>query len=107
MAVIPIMRTPQEFYDFYFKIPEEKWCVDTFFNGTQCCVSGHLGMSKYHHKIKKYKNASENNCQLAALFMMKNIDVMLVNDNHLFKYNQSTPKQRVLAALIDLGAIAK
>lgn len=76
-------------------IPEEKWFIGDFiniYNPEQKCAYGHCGC------IKSLGETIESN----MLFDLFDNPVHYINDGHDEKYQQSTPKQRILAALHDI-----
>lgn len=87
------MQTLKDFYNFYKGIPEEKWCTGKFENEKgQCCALGHIG-----------QNDEKDSKEFSNLLCLtgRNENFISINDGDNKKYPQSTPKQRVLAFLID------
>jgi len=83
--------TVNYFIEKFNQIPEEEWCVGTITNyQNQKCAVGHCD---------SYTKA----CQLTKLFLQElNTKPTIVNDGRHNTYTQKTPKQRILAALIDI-----
>ncbi len=83
----------QYFINKFENIPEDKWttftCTDD--NGNHCAM-GHCG------GINGDVYATEESNILSEILH----DVVLINDGHKFGYYQTTPKQRILAALYDI-----
>lgn len=48
------MKTPQEFYDYFYPIPQEEWAmgdVTSFVENREChCAIGHLGAAKFGYE---------------------------------------------------------
>ena len=85
------MKTIQDYIDFVESIPEYRWCVyeENGPNGKHCFY-GHMQT-------------------LGCLFLFKELFdkcclMVEVNDGYDPRYQQPTPKQRVLAALYDKKA---
>jgi hypothetical protein len=87
------MNTLKDFYYFYNEIPEEKWCVGAMERDGKCCFWGHLG--ERQHRRTKLSD------KIDTLLGDHNGDPVFVNDGYDSCYKQETPKQRVLAFLID------
>ena len=81
------MKTPQEFIEHFSAIPEEKWTRFITLKNLkgQCCALGHCPVG--------------SRLALTELFHAQDLTLTGINDSPLFKFNQPTPKQRVLAAL--------
>lgn len=90
--------------DYFIKkfeaIPEEKWCVEKPQDNGRSCAIGHCGVNDY-----VYSECVEARV-LLALFHHGHFrgfePVWTINDGHDYRYNQATPKQRILAALYDI-----
>lgn len=93
------MTTAQEFIDFFEAIPEENWTVGIGdVKAGKTCSYGHLknlaGRPEWH-------------------LLADNFDSLLtrsapeINDGKDKQYQQSTPKQRILAALRDAKEAGK
>lgn len=80
----------------YEAIPEDEWCVNSYNgpNGSHCAM-GHCGM-----RIGKTVTNEVN--ELVLLFFLISTNVPCVNDGDDCRYQQRTPKQRILAALHDI-----
>lgn len=100
------MYTVDYFIDKFEKIPEDRWCVGTFLDDDgRCCVNGHLG-TRYNpdNDIEVLKEMAA----FSRLFRLFGIGTAVwVNDRKSVQYPQSTPKQRILAALRDIKAAQK
>lgn len=90
--------------DFFIKkfeaIPEERWCGDGAIHkwqSDQHCAFGHCGAQG---AACEEGNALHN----LVLDNLKNIfnGVAGINDGQVQRYQQPTPKQRILAALYDI-----
>lgn len=78
-------------------IPEDKWCEGVFNNKDQYCALGHCGANQT-------KRRNDESDALCDLFNFKlNTFVGRVNDGRDPRFQQDTPKQRILAALRSIG----
>jgi len=101
--------TAQYFIDKFTLIPEDKWTTGVLNNGKACCVLGHCGLIEFYNSIDDYP---EEIIALIVMFskLIKNkgrpwdqlSNVYEINDYKSLPYFQSTPKERILAALNDL-----
>lgn len=91
------MTTKAEFIAFFSKIPDEKWLAKASnefeaFHGRGCALN-HMGRAKFlsgaHKLIRQFENSLDTT-------------LPAVNDARDLRYQQSTPKARILAALNDL-----
>lgn len=77
-------------------IPEDKWCTDMYKDGDKYCAYGHCGRGIFDMTVEAK--------HLSDLFEEIRTPVARINDgdpgNRI--YRQSTPKQRILAALYDI-----
>ncbi len=87
------LKTLQEFYDFYFAIPDELWCTGEFVKGNACCALGLIGERNDQSKWTK------NTHLLAELLGVAIEDIMFVNDDLDNDFPQPTPKERILALI--------
>jgi hypothetical protein len=93
--------------DYFIKkfeaIPEEKWAVGTYEEGGCCCALGHCG---FRFKREGYSETvtTDEGAALALLFKSHHRAAPVVNDGYDHRYQQSTPKARILAALVDIKA---
>lgn len=87
------------FIDKFEKIPENKWCAHDYSNGegTKFCAAGHCGAT--------YWNYHPEANTLADIFISHETKVAHVNDGGDLRYQQPTPKGRILAALRDIKKI--
>jgi hypothetical protein len=91
--------------DYFIKkfeaIPDEQWTTNAFvsFNAEKkidtSCAFGHCGA------VFQFQETSESSA-LYHLGLSHNIEFDDVNDDVDSRYQQSTPKERVLAALADI-----
>jgi hypothetical protein len=73
-------------------LPESEWCTGTVLNAAgQCCVIGHF----FHDGIDGLSRAFKG---------VLDLSLVKVNDGEEARYQQPTPKQRILAALRDIKA---
>ena len=87
-------------------IPEEKWFVGEYVDpyGDKFCALGHCGERRHESSILVGSILStEESEELKNLFDTNNLHVTFVNDGLGYfitkRFPQSTPKQRILAAL--------
>ena len=82
----------QDFIDRFKDIPEKKWCVGFYhtLDGRSCAL-GHLGSDTFGFSYKSKI--------LIKLFDDHGFKVANVNDGLDNRFQQDTPKKRVLAAL--------
>ena len=81
-------------------IPDEKWVIGDFDGPNEShCAAGHCGMNRIFGKSgiwpREYK-------ALFELFRPIGIAIPVINDEKTHRYQQETPKQRILAALYDI-----
>lgn len=76
-------------------IPDEQWTESEYNDGEKYCALGHCG------EIDSDSRTDES-AALDEIFNKYDLRVSLVNDGKCAKYNQDTPKARILAALIDI-----
>lgn len=98
------LKTAQDFYDFYFEIPEEKWTVNYLHVGRACCALGHIGTGSMSspppQAFRLAKILHDLGAGEGAVY-----EIGLLNDGDHGLYEGATPKARILAMLQD--AIAK
>lgn len=85
-------------------IPENKWCVGALQDHDRCCAQGHCGVTRENHLVR-YNRASESYALIHIMggFVYDGtINAALINNGCAPKYQQETPKQRILAALYDI-----
>lgn len=89
----------QFFINFFEAIPEDKWCVNALRNSAgQCCALGHvtdINNPCSHLHVKRMI--------FSELLSFK---VPEINNGKDPRYQQSTPKQRILAALRDVQKLS-
>lgn len=96
--------TVDYFIRFYTRIPNKRWTIGVFSNFVQikgkwikqCCALGHL------HAPGESLTISERTSTFCQLLADQGHDIVMVNDGSDPKYQQPTPKQRILAALQDI-----
>jgi hypothetical protein len=90
--------TVDYFIDKFERLPDSEWCTGTLYNGRgQKCAVGHCPYSD------EYK--FEEREALWTLFKAILVMPAQVNDAHSPKYQQPSPKARVLAALRDIKSL--
>lgn len=85
---IDTLKTAEQFYAFFSLIPEQQWCTGQYAEGIQHCTLGHLG--------------ERNGTTIPACTLLERIleaSAATINDGQDQRYQQPTPKQRILAAL--------
>ena len=93
---ITTMKTIQEIIDYMESTPEESWCTDVVRTDNKNCFFGHLfSMGKDDKEGNELWGMFEEGW--ATTYM-----IYPVNDGENPKYQQATPKQRVIAYLKDL-----
>lgn len=75
---------------FFLAIPEEKWCTNAFECEGRHCARGHITSTKADLNLDLILGARNGWSVTVA-----------VNDGKDPRYQQPTPKQRILAALRD------
>lgn len=99
------------FIDKFSKIPEDKWCVSMRFRSDgKSCAFGHCNLQP-NEMVGEGDNVKFTNKEAASLASLIDMvahksnpynTVYYVNDGLTHKYQQSTPKIRILAALYDV-----
>jgi hypothetical protein len=88
--------------DYFIKkfnrINDNLWTTTKYKNKEKLCALGHCG------EIKSRKPTNES-LVLDHLFNKHGLRVSLINDGKCSKYDQDTPKKRILAALRDIKKI--
>lgn len=83
-------------------IPDEQWCVGDYVIGSACCALGHIGY-RDPRTPDDYKINDDLNRKFRLVIPAWDFDNMhYANDERNPKFNQSTPKARVLAYLESL-----
>lgn len=103
------------FINKFEAIPENKWTTGFFKNNGKCCANGHCGIDE-STEVQEGEEAHA----LAMLLMPLRKDywqkflgdpvyevTAVINDGGIDEYPQTTPKQRILAALYDIKAMTK
>jgi hypothetical protein len=92
--------TPPYTVDYFIQkfeaIPEEMWTTRGFVDGESKCALGHCGQTCATEPFTAEAGS------LTDLFMNQIGSVARVNDGHISRYYQPTPKARILAALRDI-----
>lgn len=98
-------------------IPEDQWAVDTFNRGGRKCVNGHCG-ARYAHIVQE-QTGEVAGLQRVMFPLCKDVKMIMdikeyeiatrysitaarINNGTDDRYQQATPKQRILAALADI-----
>jgi hypothetical protein len=90
-----MMKTPDQFIEFFSNIPEDRWRTRVLSDlDGRCCALGHLGCSSF--------NTTPDAYALEKLFDKDGLDVIDVNDGNTNKFPQEHPKHRILAALLHI-----
>lgn len=98
-------------YTFYHSIPEEEWCINVCIDdtGTKMCAIGQFDWNKRLTKTspKEYKVEFLGLMRpfldwYHSYYYTYERDLVDVNNGNCDKYQQGTPKQRVLAYFKDL-----
>lgn len=91
------MYTVDFFIDKFSKIPEEKWCAGALINEKgQRCAQGHCGPAN----LLSHQLVINSECSsMLEILQWKGVDINNGDDS---RYQQPTPKQRILAALYDI-----
>lgn len=90
------MYTVDYFINKFEAIPEEKWCIEKWADDDKRCAFGHCGVNT--DNFLSYPSEAKG---LADLFPLSCV-VFDINDGDDKRYQQPTPKQRILAALYDI-----
>jgi hypothetical protein len=90
-----LLEFTNEFIDFCLPIPEDKWCIGKLHNDRgQHCFLGHL------------ENCGKDDVRPFICPVLRVISdssmIYLINNGDDERYQQPTPKQRVLAAFNDV-----
>ena len=90
------------FINKFEAIPDEKWIAGEYEAGGCCCALGHCGVRFVDgDSFPRIEDTEEGNA-LSDLFNQRGLSVPVVNDRIDVRYQQPTPKARVLAALADI-----
>lgn len=91
------------FTEKFSKIEEDKWCTTRYQNKDtrQCCAMGLCGMGSQYTYVDLAPQTSEP-WRLRELFRAYKLNITAVNDGFDSRYQQTTPKARVIAALSDI-----
>lgn len=95
----------EEVLELITPIPEENWCIYHYTNNTdKCCMYGHIQRIKRFNGDYDFNNFEdvELSDKIRNVGLRHGIRFVDVNDGDHPKYQQETPKQRVVAALNDL-----
>lgn len=93
----------QYFIDKFEKIKTKKWTTGRYSSmfGLSHCALGHCGMGDKVDGFDTYPEVFH----LAKIFANSKLNIISVNDGDCPRYQQPTPKQRILAALNDIKKI--
>lgn len=80
--------TVDYFIKKFSKIHYSKWTTGKYENNGKCCALGFCGT----------RFGTEENKEAKALINILGIPVQ-INDNYIHRFNQKTPRARILAAL--------
>lgn len=95
-----VMFTVSYFINKFNAIPDDAWTTNQYHNleRTKFCALGHCGVVEdYWTSIN-----NEESISLRILLESTGSDVGMINDGIDPSYKQTTPKLRILAALIDV-----
>ena len=93
-GIYRVNYTIQHFIDKFEAIPEENWTTHVYNYGLACCALGHCG-----HRAG---NSTEESHALGFLFHSHNLSIRGINDGLYPHRIGSSPKERVLTALMSL-----
>lgn len=79
-------------------ISEDQWTESGYMDGERRCALGHCGEEDSNDPTTESE-------KLDSLFSKYDLRVSLVNDGMCSRYNQESPKARILAALHDIKAM--
>lgn len=102
----------QYFIDKFSAIPEEKWCIraiQRFENGIEqrCAMGWCFSKNINPNKISEEDIRSQENLQMDRFFHRINASRVDINNGDDPRYQQPTPKQRVLAAFADIQKLER
>lgn len=90
-----VKRTPLFFINKFKKIPDAKWITGDYSGPkAQHCALGHCGES--------YSDSPQMGMDLIRLLRVISARPDRVNDGGDSRYQQATPKARIIAALLDV-----
>lgn len=90
---------------FLASIPDEKWGVGSYGTyGGQCCAVGHLGLADRMPYSGDLMGDMRRTTRGAVADLL-GVDLTVINDGRDPRFQQPTPKARVLAALAACIAI--
>lgn len=91
------------FIDKFEHIPEDLWCTKNFKSEGKCCALGHCGYQGNEFSSAGFIATTEGQ-SLVHVFCQYGLLPTEVNDGRDPRYEQPTPKQRVLAVLYNIKA---
>ncbi len=95
------MYTVDYFINKFEAIPEEMWCIEARIDGDgRRCAHGHC----YVGDPNAQTNDEEDSLSQISIEHFGEPGFADINNGYNSKYNQPTPKQRILAALYDIKA---
>lgn len=89
--------TVEYFINKFEAIPEEKWATGEYSKKGKCCALGHCGV-----KTEKRTGFPILTDEGEVLNELLDYKVPEINDGQDERYKQTTPKERILAALKDV-----
>lgn len=110
--------TVDYFIDKFAAIPEDQWAMGTFNHGGRKCVNGHCG-ARYAHIVQE-QTGEVAGLQKVLFPLCEDVELpgthrkeyemttrysvtaAKINNGTDDRYQQATPKQRILAALADI-----
>lgn len=102
------------FIRMFKRIPQRNFTTKEYrnsMNPKKCCALGHCGVDKAPENFIsieefRYKIGRKVNKKAQSLYDLVynslGIEINVINDGKIDKYQQATPKQRILAALYDI-----
>lgn len=86
------------FIDKFSKIPDEKWITGDWWDGVGCCAGGHCGARTSSTDVDEFNALGRFIYDVYGY----STGVPDINDGKDTRYQQPTPKQRILAVLHDI-----
>lgn len=90
------------FIDKFQRIPEELWITGSYCGDGRGCAFVHCGIDWRKGIVNPGKPEAQALCDLFSVALEQS--VITINDGADSRYQQPTPKQRILAALRDIKA---
>jgi len=93
----------QFFIDKFSKIPDNDWGIKSYVDEfNKKCALGHCGIS-----VSLFQTNAPEASAVHSIFMESGLNILTINDGEALRYQQPTPKARILAALNDIKAMQK